>query len=118
MKYLKFKTGQRIFPIRGKMKNILMSENIFKIFILRSDFPQLDKMRQQLEKYDFSKFHSADQKMMEKVDKMLATDIPKLMNLIPHEDREMTVDGKTKVVGGVFAQDIMPGQIYLPAYRQ
>ena len=92
-----------------------MSENIFKILILRSDFPQLDKMRQQLEKYDFSKFHSADQKMMEKVDKMLATDIPKLMNLIPHEDREMTVDGKTKVVGGVFAQDIMPGQIYLPA---
>jgi len=79
--------------------------------IPRSDFPQLDKMRQQLEKYDFSKFHSADQKMMEKVDKMLATDIPKLMNLIPHEDREMTVDGKTKVVGGVFAQDIMPGGV-------
>ena len=35
--------------------------------------------------------------MMEKLDKMMATDIPRLMNLIPHEDRELKEDGRTQV---------------------
>ena len=38
-----------------------------------------------------------DRKMMEKLDKMMATDIPRLMNLIPHEDRELKEDGRTQV---------------------
>ena len=35
--------------------------------------------------------------MMEKLDKMMANDIPRLMNLIPHEDRELKEDGRTQV---------------------
>ena len=35
--------------------------------------------------------------MMEKLDKMMAHDIPRLMNLIPHEDRELKEDGRTQV---------------------
>ena len=69
--------------------------------------------------------------MMEKLDKMMATDIPRLMNLIPHEDRELKEDGRTQVThvfllnfwkikytvfhhqvtGGVFRQESMPGGV-------
>ena len=38
-----------------------------------------------------------DRKMMERLDKMMANDIPRLMNLIPHEDRELKEDGRTQV---------------------
>ena len=38
-----------------------------------------------------------DRKMMERLDKMMANDIPRLMNLIPHEDRELKEDGRTHV---------------------
>ena len=78
------------------------------------DFPNIDDMKEKLEKYDFSKFNSEvkryqnkssstikkvlqDRKMMERLDKMMANDIPRLMNLIPHEDRELKEDGRTHV---------------------
>ena len=35
--------------------------------------------------------------MMEKLDKMMDNDIPRLMGLIPHEDRELKEDGRTQV---------------------
>jgi len=75
------------------------------------DFPPIEEMREKLEKYDFSKFNSEDRKMMERLDKMMANDIPRLMNLIPHEDRELKEDGRTQVTGGAFRQESMPGGV-------
>jgi len=76
--------------------------------IPQSDFPDVNVMRKNLERYDFGKFNSLDPKMIEKVDKMLSEDIPRLMSLIPHEEREKTLDGTSKVVGGVFNKDVLP----------
>ena len=72
--------------------------------IPKADFPPVEAMRKKLESYDFTKFKALDVKMLQKIDKMLETDIPKLMSLIPHEDRENRVDGKTAVTGGVFSR--------------
>ena len=83
---------------------VLMTEHK----IPKSDFPDVNLMRKNLERFDFSKFNSLDQKMLDKVDQMLAEDIPRLMSLIPHEEREKTLDGKSKVVGGVFTKDALP----------
>jgi len=104
-------------PLIGKdSKKKDMIKKLDQIFTLlqnehkipKSDFPDVNVMRKHLERFDFSKFNSLDSKMMEKVDKMLADDIPRLMNLIPQEEREKTLDGKSKVVGGVFAKDGLP----------
>ena len=72
--------------------------------IPKADFPPVDTMREQLEKWDFTKFHHLDIKMLQKIDKMLEVDIPKLMSLIPHEEREKQSDGKAAVTGGVFTK--------------
>ena len=76
--------------------------------IPKEDFPDINIMRKHLERFDFSKFNSLDNKMLEKLDKMLSEDIPRLMSLIPHEEREKTLDGKSQVVGGVFTKDVLP----------
>ena len=43
------------------------------------DFPDIKKMQEQLQNQDFTKFHPLDKKLLERVDKMLAEDIAKLM---------------------------------------
>ncbi|XP_014680692.1 PREDICTED: EH domain-containing protein 3-like [Priapulus caudatus] len=50
------------------------------------DFPDVNRMREQLKDMDFSKFHSLRPRLLEAVDSMLATDVAQLMALIPKED--------------------------------
>ena len=56
-------------------------------------------MQEQLANQDFTKFHPLDRKLLERVDKMLAEDIAKLMAMIPldEEVRRQNDDDKIKV---------------------
>nr|XP_006632232.1 PREDICTED: EH domain-containing protein 4 [Lepisosteus oculatus] len=75
------------------------------------DFPNVIKMQEQLEHYDFSKFPSLKTKLVESVDKMLASKISGLMMMIREEERKQP----TQVVsGGAFegSQDGPFGQGY------
>uniref|UniRef100_U5EMK8 Putative endocytosis/signaling protein ehd1 n=1 Tax=Corethrella appendiculata TaxID=1370023 RepID=U5EMK8_9DIPT len=64
------------------------------------DFPDIKKMQEVLANQDFSKFHSLRPALLETVDRMLATDIARLMNLIPQE--EQTLVSEPLVKGGAF----------------
>lgn len=64
------------------------------------DFPPVTKFREQLKKYDFSKFHTLKPKLINNVDHMLANDIPRLMAMIPQEVDYNT--NKTDIQGGAF----------------
>lgn len=76
--------------------------------IPKSDFPDVAMMRKHLAMQDFNNFNKLDIKMMEKVDKMLSVDIPRLMNLIPQEERDKSADGKTNITGGAFSTGGLP----------
>lgn len=60
------------------------------------DFPDLKKMQEKLANYDFAKFHSLKQNYLDIVDRMLATDIAKLMELIPQEECNMVSESMVK----------------------
>ncbi|CAF0817740.1 unnamed protein product [Adineta ricciae] len=51
------------------------------------DFPKLDRMQEILRNMDFTKFKSLDRKILDRVDKMLAEDVPRLMNMLPREEQ-------------------------------
>ncbi|KAG9481363.1 EH domain-containing protein 4 [Eleutherodactylus coqui] len=63
------------------------------------DFPEVKKMQQQLEMYDFSKFHTLKPKLIEGVDNMLANKIAPLMSMIREEESSMPTQ---MVHGGAF----------------
>ena len=50
--------------------------------------------------HDFTKFHSLKPKLIDAVDRMLAEDIARLMDMVPHE--EVTHAAAHKIQGGVF----------------
>lgn len=60
------------------------------------DFPDIKKMQEVLQNQDFSKFHSLKPHLIETVDRMLATDIAKLMSLIPQEESETVSEALIK----------------------
>ncbi len=64
------------------------------------DFPNLERMKEQLEKYDFNKFHSFKPKLVEQVDEMLRIDVARLMSMIPREEQMLSTEPAVK--GGVF----------------
>lgn len=66
------------------------------------DFPSVVKFKEQLRKYDFSKFHPLRMKLIENLDRMLANDIPRLMGMIPLE-KEHNFGDDAAVRGGAFA---------------
>ncbi|CAF1008461.1 unnamed protein product [Rotaria sordida] len=51
------------------------------------DFPKLDRMQEILRNMDFTKFRPLDRKILERVDRMLSDDVPKLMGMIPQEEQ-------------------------------
>ena len=53
------------------------------------DFPEVKKMQEVLANQDFSKFHALKPQLLETVDRMLAIDIARLMNMIPHEEQNI-----------------------------
>ena len=96
--------------LRKLDKVFLAVENEHKI--PRADFPDLETMRRNLVNHDFSKFNSYDQKLVDKVDKMLTEEIPRLMSLIPQEDLTRGREGNNRVSSvGVFSKDTLPGGV-------
>lgn len=69
--------------------------------ISRGDFPDLRRMQEQLLQQDFMKFHQLRPKLVETVDHMLATDIARLMEMIPLEEQNAENE-KPNVEGGAF----------------
>lgn len=63
------------------------------------DFPPVLKMKEQLRKYDFSKFAPLKTKLIESLDRMLANEIPRLMAMIPLENES---ESDHSVKGGAF----------------
>ena len=68
--------------------------------ISRGDFPNLQRMQEQLQHQDFTKFHNIRPALLKTVDSMLANDIARLMEMIPKEEGEM--NGQANVEGGAF----------------
>lgn len=60
------------------------------------DFPDLRKMQEKLANQDFSKFHTLKQGLLDVADRMLATDIAKLMEMIPQEEYNMVSEAVIK----------------------
>ncbi|GMT11780.1 hypothetical protein PFISCL1PPCAC_3077, partial [Pristionchus fissidentatus] len=100
---------------KEKKKKELIT-NLDKIFeqlqrehnISPGDFPDVNKMREKLQSYDFNKFQPIKPKLLEVVDAMLASDIARLMAQIPKEEAvAINTDGAPKeqtVRGGAFSQ--------------
>jgi len=66
--------------------------------ISAGDFPNIQRMQEQLQYYDFSKFPLLKPKLLEAVDRMLANDIARLMTLIPKEEEQRTDTAVVKVL--------------------
>lgn len=66
------------------------------------DFPDIKRMKEQLVHQDFSKFRQLDMRLLQKVDKMLAEDISKLMLMIPQEEVRAREEGTDRIEGGAF----------------
>jgi len=66
------------------------------------DFPDIKRMKEQLVHQDFAKFKQLDMRLLEKVDKMLAEDISKLMLMIPQEEVNAREAGTDRIEGGAF----------------
>ncbi|RVE57642.1 hypothetical protein OJAV_G00218340 [Oryzias javanicus] len=79
--------------------------------ISAGDFPNVGKMQDMLQHYDFHKFPSLKMKLIESVDKMLATKIAVLMAMIREEESKQPA---AIVTGGAFegSQDGPFGQGY------
>lgn len=87
-----------VFGKDSKKKDLI--KNIGSIYdrlqrehqISPGDFPDIKKMQDILQNQDFTKFHSLKPHLIETVDRMLATDIARLMSLIPQEETETVAD--------------------------
>lgn len=81
-----------MFGKDGKKKELI--KNLGQVYdriqreqqISPGDFPDIKKMQENLANHDFTKFHPLKPKLLEIVDHMLATDIARLMDMIPQEE--------------------------------
>lgn len=97
-----------VFGKEGKKKDLI--KNIGTIYdrlqrehqISPGDFPDIKKMQEVLQNQDFSKFHSLKPHLIETVDRMLATDIARLMGMIPQEESTMVSEPMIKGEPSVF----------------
>ena len=64
------------------------------------DFPDITRMKEQLQHHDFTKFNPIKPKLLQVVDRMLAEDIAGLMQIIPLEESTRTTE--PAVHGGAF----------------
>lgn len=63
------------------------------------DLPDINKMKENLLKIDFTRFHSLKPKLLEVVDEMLSNDISQLMAMIPNDHSPPSL---TEIRGGAF----------------
>ncbi|XP_048474099.1 EH domain-containing protein 2-like [Rhincodon typus] len=104
MSYLK-KEMRGVLRKENKKKQLI--SNLPEIFrniqlehhISAGDFPDFERMQEQLRVHDFSKFPSLKPKMMNELDHMLTYDVAKLMPLVRQEEMEMP---EQLVHGGAF----------------
>ncbi|KER28069.1 hypothetical protein T265_04985 [Opisthorchis viverrini] len=66
------------------------------------DFPDVNKMRTLLQDHDFSSFSPLKPRLLEHIDSVLGEEIPRLMQMIPHEKIAIIQDGTGAVRGGAF----------------
>uniref|UniRef100_A0AC35UFD4 EH domain-containing protein 1-like n=1 Tax=Rhabditophanes sp. KR3021 TaxID=114890 RepID=A0AC35UFD4_9BILA len=98
---------------KEKKKKELIA-NLDKIFeqlqkehnISPGDFPDVEKMRDNLANCDFTKFNPIKPKLLEVVDGMLSSDIARLMAQIPKEEAVASSNGGANVLvqGGAFSR--------------
>lgn len=78
------------------------------------DFPDVDKMRENLQNVDFTKFNAIKPRLLEVVDEMLANDIARLMAQIPQEEAAAIAEAggdpskpmkQPEVQGGAFSSE-------------
>nr|CAD7265342.1 unnamed protein product [Timema shepardi] len=81
--------------------DLIFEQVQLKYQVSPGDFPDIRKMKMQLAIYDFSRFRTVNQRLLDVVDEMLATDIANLMALIPQEEAS-TMD-KRIIEGGAFS---------------
>uniref|UniRef100_A0A3Q1EJS0 EH-domain containing 4 n=2 Tax=Acanthochromis polyacanthus TaxID=80966 RepID=A0A3Q1EJS0_9TELE len=102
--YLK-KEMPSLFGREKKKEELIMRLPEIYTFLQREhhispgDFPSVTKMQDMLQHYDFSKFPSLKMKLIESVDKMLATKIAVLMAMIRDEESKQP---PAMVSGGAF----------------
>lgn len=95
-----------MFGKEGKKKELI--KNLGQIYdriqrehqISPGDFPDIKKMQDVLQNQDFARFHSLKIPLLDTVDRMLATDIARLMEMIPQE--EITLVSEPLIKGGAF----------------
>ncbi|CAG0887019.1 unnamed protein product [Darwinula stevensoni] len=95
-----------MFGKEGKKKELV--KNLDKVYeklqlehqISLGDFPDIEHMREVLGRYDWNKFHSLKIRLIESVDKMLAEEIARLMQMIPTEEAMVNKDHLVR--GGAF----------------
>lgn len=98
-----------VFGKDGKKKDLIKNLDTLYAQIQREhqispgDFPEIAKLKEQLQHHDFTKFRLLDKRLLDKVDKMLADDISKLMVMLPMEDKRIQLeDSRGQVKGGGF----------------
>ena len=97
-----------VFGKEGKKKELI--KNLDSLYsqlqrehqISPGDFPDIKKMQEQLANQDFTKFHHMDKKLLDRVDKMLAEDIAKMMSMIPLDEENRRQNDQDKIKGGAF----------------
>ena len=97
-----------VFGKEGKKKELIKNLDALYTQLQREhqispgDFPDIKKMQEQLANQDFTKFHHMDKKLLERVDKMLAEDIAKMMSMIPLDEEYRRQKDEDKIKGGAF----------------
>ena len=80
--------------------DVVFNEISQKYAISPGDFPNIEQMRAKLKNSDWSKFKSLNVGLMQKVDAMLARDVPELMRLI-QVDEAQKAEHDLGVQGGI-----------------
>jgi EH domain-containing protein 1 len=97
-----------MFGKEAKKKELIKNLDTLYVQIQREhqispgDFPDIKMMQEKLQHLDFTKFKTLDTHLLNRVDKMLAEDIAKLMTLIPAEEQKARTEGTDRIEGGAF----------------
>lgn len=113
-----------VFGKESKKKDLI--KNLGQIYekiqreqqISAGDFPDIKKMQELLQHQDFTKFHSLKPQLLEVVDQMLAKDIARLMEMIPHEEQSVITETivKGRWIGSFCTQTSGCMRVLLPNF--
>lgn len=103
-----------MFGKDSKKKELI--KNLDKIYekiqrthnISPGDFPNIQRMREVLDQFDFKNFKTLDKKLIDKVENMLSVDITQLMQMLPKEEYKATMESPQGVRGGAFDDGLGP----------